>query len=636
MSSSHLRSSRPAVRPFGQFLPKCDLVLLVLRLIVCVTLLRGHFLAAQQTVASKDVSALIEQMGDDSYATRVRAREKLQQMGLEAFDELQAAQFHPDSEVVSSARYLINSLMVSWSKESDPADVRAALFEYGAQDVDERGSRIERIASLTNRQGIEALARLARYESDLALSRKAALALMQQPMAKKISDCQLHSEIITGVLRDSKRQSAAWLQVYANDLQTQKYSVEQWSSLVKQQRREIDASTSQQTNRVSVLSLVRTCAGRAADLGERNEAIRLSVDNIDLIPPTTRDLVEACNWATDIRLHEFVLKLQDKNSHQFSGNARLLYAAAEAQQVGGKNATAERLASQAIAIRSFPSSKEEKEELSENDIEQIAQAHLLLAQGLVDRGLFDWAEGEYRSILDGVELTSVTGARTRRFLSDMLGELLRHKDVVTVLEPLVQRVRKDAILRDKLDASLAAVTYQEGQLEYHRAMIAKKNDDMETARRQLQISYELYPGNVDVLIEMYRVSGDKDWETTVQRIIANRTRLIENEIRNSENRVRLPAQRVNEVAYLAQNLNEYAWLVSNTTGDYKKALAASKRSLELTPDDAAKIDTLARCYLTIGKLDDALEMQENALKRMPHSPPMIRQLQEIKDKLAER
>jgi tetratricopeptide (TPR) repeat protein len=79
---------------------------------------------------------------------------------------------------------------------------------------------------------------------------------------------------------------------------------------------------------------------------------------------------------------------------------------------------------------------------------------------------------------------------------------------------------------------------------------------------------------------------------------------------------------------LAREYNQYAWLVSNTEGDYAKALDYSLKSLELELD-GAKLDTCARCYFALGEFDNAIRMQKRALKYMPHSPPLLRQLDEI-------
>ena len=62
-----------------------------------------------------DVGQWIEKLGHPKYATRVRARDQLQRMGLQAFDELYAAQFHADSEIAMASLHLVSSLLVSWS-----------------------------------------------------------------------------------------------------------------------------------------------------------------------------------------------------------------------------------------------------------------------------------------------------------------------------------------------------------------------------------------------------------------------------------------------------------------------------------------------------------------------------------------
>ncbi|NND99343.1 MAG: hypothetical protein HKN47_18645, partial [Pirellulaceae bacterium] len=142
-----------------RYLPSSILLLAFLSMTALVTAPTAN---AQEVASKSEVNALIEELGHENYARRVLAKEKLQRLGLEAFDQLHTAKFHPDSEVVSAARYLISSLMVSWSKESDPAPVREALSEYGGQEPSERESRIKLLANLPDRQGLEALVRLTR------------------------------------------------------------------------------------------------------------------------------------------------------------------------------------------------------------------------------------------------------------------------------------------------------------------------------------------------------------------------------------------------------------------------------------------------------------------------------------------
>ncbi len=330
--------------------------------------------ADQENRQRTEVGELIEQLGSDSYATRVRAKEKLQRMGLEAFDELHSAQFRTDdNEIAMAASHLVSSLLVKWSKETDPPEVREALDEYGAQSESERLSRIEMLAELSDRKALDALVRLARFETSLRLSRRAALALMQQPMAADPDTRRRHSEQVLEVLGANDRQASQWLRVYAEDLSSGGYSAQRWRELIDRQRQEIDTAATQQSTRPSVLELVRVCATRAARSDQRAEALRLASANLDLIPPTTRDLVDACGWAIDNNLHSFVLELRRHHQRMFDDQPILLYGAAEATKVGGDVAQADQLADRALKINALPQDDQQRARMSPKEIEETAK-----------------------------------------------------------------------------------------------------------------------------------------------------------------------------------------------------------------------------------------------------------------------
>ena len=124
------------------------------RLSVSLALVLGLLLNVQPLRANDDeaglsstaIKGLIQELGSDSYATRLHAREKLERLGLEALDELQKAETDLDSEIALAASYLAGSLAIIWSKESDPPQVREALNEYNGQRESERESRIKMLA----------------------------------------------------------------------------------------------------------------------------------------------------------------------------------------------------------------------------------------------------------------------------------------------------------------------------------------------------------------------------------------------------------------------------------------------------------------------------------------------------------
>jgi tetratricopeptide (TPR) repeat protein len=74
------------------------------------------------------------------------------------------------------------------------------------------------------------------------------------------------------------------------------------------------------------------------------------------------------------------------------------------------------------------------------------------------------------------------------------------------------------------------------------------------------------------------------------------------------------------------SLNHWAWLVSNTEGDFRKAVKFSLRSLQLSPGSPSYLDTLGRCYYSAGDLENAIRYQREAVKKHPHMQVMQRQL----------
>lgn len=588
---------------------------------------------SQESYGQKnEVTELIEQLGADSYATRVRAMERLQRIGLEAFDELHLAQFHPDIEIEMTARYLVSSLQVSWSKETDPSEVREALHEYGAQDENERTSRIELLAEFPDRKGLPALVRLTRFETSMRLSRQAALAIMQQPMSEDATIRRRNAKQIQEVLGSNDRQASQWLRVYAEDLAGGEYSAEHWRQLIAVQRDQVDTSSNHAATRESVLELVQICATRAAASEQRAAALQLANENIDLIEPTTRHLVDACTWAIDHQLHPFVLELRKHHRRMFNEQPVLLYGAAEAKKVAGDVDQANRLAEAALRIRPLPLTEQARAKMSPRELEDTAQAHHEIGMSLRERGLFHWAEREFRQIIDGLEIDSHPSATVRADLAEMLGELQRHEEVVAVLQPLIERVDNDDKLKQQLNLIFFRYNRFRSEAAYHDALAKIKAGNLDLARPLLRQAFRLYPNNVDILITMYRTDGDDEWnaliDSMLKKAIAQADAMVQNARAQARNRGRVGAIAVGDA------MNQYSWLVANTEGDYQKALEYSLKSLEIDPD-GAKYDTCARCYFAVGDLDNAILMQKRALKLMPHSPPLVRQLAEFEAAQAE-
>lgn len=616
------------------------------------------------------IDDLIEKLGSPSYATRKIARQKLRRIGLPAFDALNRALSHGDHEIEAVAELLVKNLEVSWALESDHQSVRELLAEYSSQNNQERANRIGMLAELRHQVGLNALVRICKFEPSLGLSRAAALALMGQPMSQDDDVRQRQAKLVADLAAGSSRQACQWLVVYAQDLADADYSAIKWRKLIDDQRFRIDTNSNADADITPLIELVRLCAARAAMLGRTKEAIQLSLQHMDLIVPSKRQLEDACTWAIDHQLHDLVLELKRRNERIFAGQPVLLYAAAEANVVRGNEDAADRLAALALAINPLPqpepSGKPAAEEdgepaadpakarpqISPRHLEEIAHRHTAIADTLRSRGLYRWAEGEYQMVIQSLGISNLAGVSARTKYSEMLAELNRHSEAADSIEPLAERLRKDEDSLQLLGGSAGSTDAMDSFVKFQRGMDAIQQGQVEQAKTLLESAYQLSNlDNIDILITMYRLPDeggivsdgdqpaadapqpgdgqDSEWRAKVLKYLQNATVEAEASVRQSRRLQRGGGMWGQMGSFTAPSLNQYAWLICNTEGDKAKALRYSLESLKLAPEQSAYMDTCARCYFATGDLSRAIQTQKQAIAIEPHSPPLKRQLAEF-------
>ncbi|MBB3207000.1 tetratricopeptide (TPR) repeat protein [Rhodopirellula rubra] len=630
----------------------------------------------EEEPGEEEIAQLIEGLASSSYATRMRCRDRLMRIGLAAFDQLREARNHPDNEVAIVARRLTSGLRVQWSTQSDSADARELLSEYGSHSVSQRRNRIEALARLPRGDAFLPLLRLARFETEPVLARAAALALIGLDTRKDAGVADLvgrasktalrviednrnefEASQIESALRQQERISSQWLLHYAADLRNGQLEVGAWSELIRSNRDQLSPDEASSTSETQVstselLKLVWTTAERAIAHGLPTEALEIVEANVDLIPSRTRDLIETASWALENSLYRAVIAMHAAHTELYRKSPILLYSAAEAYSRAGIEEGAASLAKIALAINPLPErSSDDESEVPPDDgapfqpnqpapmhpqmIESHAQAHIEIATQLVDRGLFQWAQKEYEIVIDRLPVDTAVSSFARLQLADMLGELLRHADVIKTLEPLTQRIDQDDEFRDRLIARRFTYTVVQSNMDYHRGLLMIEQGNLEGAKPVLRKAFEMNQENIDILIAMYRLDGGEQWRKEVAVTLDEQIREAYSEVEDTRNSMQRPGPfRPNDVE-LAKRLNAYAWLVSNTEGDTERALRYSKESLRLTPQQPALMDTCARCYFAVGDIKSAIEMQANACEEMPHSPPLERQLREFQEALAE-
>jgi tetratricopeptide (TPR) repeat protein len=167
------------------------------------------------------------------------------------------------------------------------------------------------------------------------------------------------------------------------------------------------------------------------------------------------------------------------------------------------------------------------------------------------------------------------------------------------------------------------------RLHFYRACQYHAEKDWQRERDELQTAIKLDPTDADVLIAMYRVpEADDAWRAGVRQRIHDLSRQFQQEI--------------DEQPGDPNPYNQWAWLISNTEGDFQKAIRYSHRSIELIPPGAGKsaggsfLDTLGRCYFAAGDIENALKYQRDAIKKVDYMQVMHRQLAQFEKAHAEK
>lgn len=596
-----------------------------------------HSLAAADDQASEamaepqlrqQVDRLIHQLGAPNYATRTRARGELQRMGLLAFDALHAAQRSDDSEIAMAARFLVESLHVSWSTAEDSADVRQILIEYGTQSEVERKSRMDRLAALPDREGLAALCRLVRFETKLRLSRAAALLIMQQPTADTPELRRRNSAVITAGLGSNAREAAKWLTLYASDLAAGRYDVPAWRAFIEIERNRVASQSIRSSDDLAVLELYRICAVRAMEHGLDAESIQLATESLDLVEARKQPLRNAVEWALDHEMWTIVLKLLRRDASDFKNDAWLSYAVAEALSETGNPKAGEQWVVDALELAPLAPLNDDGTSPMTADARQLAtQRHALVAMELTSRGRFEWAKREYRYVIARNPIDTSAAADARWKLAMILSEFEEHQAAAETLQPTVERMKIDRDFRRIVERELIySFDDFEARFHYNAALGHLQADRNEQAAASLKSAIAADPLDGDILIAMYRFAGDEQWKRETQRAMRMALTEFERMIRDEERQI-AGINQVQRNRIISHYCNQYAWLAANTNGDLKRALAYSRRSLELTPKLASLTDTLSHCYYALGDYDAAVRTQREAVALEPHSPPIRRQLE---------
>lgn len=566
--------------------------------------------------ASDSITALIRDLGAGDYASRERAQARLRRLGLEAFDHLYAAQSSDDIEIALRARYLLRSLNIRWFQDDDPLPVRELLRAYSERSEDERQSLVEQLARMPDGQGVKAICRIVRFEESNALSKRAALAVMQRKVAAANPPPASLAATINEALGASRREAATWLRAYAVALRDPAETLADWDRISAREE-QVYQNTPDRSTPDIVRDLFRWRADLLERLGRAEESQAVVRKTIDLLDGTREQLVEAVDWLLERHAWATIVEVSQRFPERFRESAMLLYRLAEAQSRNGQQAEAEQTAQQALAS---------------NQADQ--QEHTEAALSLQERGLFAWAEREYRQVLQRVTPAAPEGLWARLLFSEMLHDLQRDQDAAAVLREIVDAAERDETVRYLIVRFRNQPGSVAARMHFFLAEHARANGDPNQQIEHLKKAIRLDPTDADVLIGMYRASdSDPAWRKETLDLVSTAIQGFREEVRDYEGQAAeapTEAHRADIYRDLATAHNQLAWLIANTEGDYEEALRSSLRSLELRPENAGYLDTLGRCYYAKGDYRNAVVHQARAVELDPHSGQILRQLELFK------
>jgi tetratricopeptide (TPR) repeat protein len=270
------------------------------------------------------------------------------------------------------------------------------------------------------------------------------------------------------------------------------------------------------------------------------------------------------------------------------------------------------------------------------------------ARELGGLGQVDWAVREYHVAFDNQPLDSPTAIPSRVLLSVLLQDYERYQEAADAVEPILTALEKNRGLGQQYE-NLQRIFYERDidlqdaaslALRQHFLLACVYEQQGDWAHQREQLLQALTPGegdadaeDADVLISMYRVhDADDAWRANTLKRINSLAQTIEKQIEDNPN---------SGPAY-----NQWAWLISNTEGDYDKALRYSKRSIELATElrtaqrtissRASYLDTLGRCYYAVGDYENAIKNEREAVRLIPHMQVMLRQLAMFEQAAAEK
>lgn len=596
-------------------------------LVACVAGMFGVGAAPVADHAARDVIAeLVGQLGAGDYAVREIAAARLVELGGPAADALlTAAETSSDLEVALRARWLVEAMPASLGAADDAPAAAALIDRFQAGDASERARALLRLLRLDDDAGIAPLARIARLERSMSLSRLAARLLVREWLPDDPFWPSVRRHVAAGAGTSGRpaarflRALVAFSEAPADDRTRHVAEAQAALALVEGSAAAADESDTAATdadeedavaalaitgNTDAVRDMRRCLCAMQVRAGLRDDALVEAARLFGMRDAAaSRDaaIAEDLVWLTERGLPEAVHLLERRWPGLEIDEPLTAYAAAVALAAAGDRRRSDALAERArdrmrLAPGGFAS-------------------RIRTALRLVRWGAVEWAIRDYDALLADPALPAEEFAWASILYSEFLHDQGRQDRAAEVLEPVIRgrpgRVGEEPErVFPRLDRDPRTAT---SRMLYFKACAAADRGATGDQRRLLEEALQAHPRDVDALIALYRLpDATPQQRGLAQTLVVKALARIEEEIQA------MPDD--------PNGYNEYAWLVSNTEGDVDKATRYSRRSLEAAFDSPSYLDTLAHCHAAAGDFPRAVRTQALARRFEPHNRTIERNL----------
>jgi tetratricopeptide (TPR) repeat protein len=539
-------------------------------------------LAQPDDAASRDIEWQLRNLGSDSAVLRDLAFEKLARYGALAREALVRALASPQREVVARARELL--ARIPFATVNDPPEVIEALGHYGDMNGTERRDVGYRLAALPIAKSAPALLRLIAFEPSEVVAWYHVTRL--KPWIAQCRDQILAARLparpaTLRLLAAAQPERAIELIERAWDAarERSRSDADDEAGLLRMLiARELTALYRAQKRFAEMERCWRQQAEEARDAEAALEVMWL------LLERGRASDVEA-EWRRYGKLLE--------------GDARAVYLAARAAGALGEAARQNDLLATARSLHP-----------------DDADRHFRMGRFLMRRGLLDWAAEEFGHVV-----------RLAPFSVDARYQLAlvhgyRHEtekeaaELETALHLKEAQLQRDGSSEEAADL-VRDLKSRLALVEAGRHEKAGNPHAQEKALRQALTFSPHHPDALIALVGLVRKRGKPDEAAA----------LVETA------RAHFLAE-IKKQADAAEHYNNLAWLLANTDMHLEEARQLSQKSLELAPDTAAYLDTLAEVCLRLGEPARAVEFQKQAVELEPQSLDLVERLKRFEEAAA--